>query len=54
MIPVKQTVLHDPANGKVGNCFSAVLSSLLHIPIEDIPMFQDPLNWIKDLNILMV
>lgn len=51
MIPVKQTVLHDPANGKIGNCFSAVLASLLHISIEDIPNFQDPINWIRDLNI---
>lgn len=51
MIPVKQTVLHDPANGKIGNCLNAVLASLLHIPIEDIPYFQDPISWIKDLNI---
>ncbi len=34
MKPTKQTVLHDPANGKHGNCLSAVLASLLHLPIE--------------------
>lgn len=50
MIPIKQTVLHDPANGKIGNCLSAVLASILHIPIEDVPNFQDPHNWLRDLN----
>lgn len=50
MIPTKQTVLHDPANGLKGNCFSAVLASLLHLPIEDIPLFVDPETWNSDLN----
>lgn len=51
MIPTKQTVLHDPANGLHGNCLSAVLASLLHIPIDTVPTFSDPARWLKDLNI---
>ena len=47
---VIQTVLHDPENGLHGNCFSAVLSSLLHVPIEDVPIFSDPIAWVKDVN----
>lgn len=50
MIPVTQTVLHDPANGKYGNCLSAVLASLLHVPIDEIPVFSDPVRWRHDLN----
>ena len=50
MIPTKQTVLHDPDNGLVGNCFYAALASLLHVPIEDIPLFADPDTWTADLN----
>lgn len=50
MIPQKQTILHDPANGKHGNCMSAVLASLLHIPVETVPLFIHPDTWVKDLN----
>jgi len=50
MLPVKQTILHDPENGKFGNCLSAVIASLLHLPINDVPVFSDPENWILDLN----
>ena len=39
MIPVKQTILHDPVNGQFGNCVSATLASLLHLPISEIPVF---------------
>lgn len=49
MIPVKQTILHDPAAGAHGNCLSAVLASLLHMPIESIPVFSQD-QWVKDLN----
>ena len=38
MIPTTQTILHDPDNGKIGNCLSAVLASLLHLPIELVPL----------------
>lgn len=47
---VKQTVLHDPANGQHGNCLSAVLASLLGIPIEQVPVFADTKTWRHDLN----
>lgn len=50
MIPVHQTILHDPANGKHGNCMSAVLASLLHIPIETVPTFGQSPTWIHELN----
>jgi hypothetical protein len=41
MKPVDQTILHDPANGRYGNCFAAFLASTLEIPIEDVPHFAD-------------
>lgn len=50
MIPTTQTILHDPANGKIGNCLSAVLASLLHLPIELVPVFADEKTWAQDLN----
>lgn len=51
MIPTKQTVLHDPAHGKYGNCLSAVVASLLHLPIAEVPSFIQPDTWMKDLNV---
>ena len=50
MIEVQQTVMHDPENGKIGNCFSAVLASLLHLQIEEVPLFVSD-GWLKDLNL---
>jgi hypothetical protein len=50
MIPTKQTILHDPANDKHGNCLSATLASLLHPPIDGVPVFNHPETWVKDLN----
>ena len=41
MIPVEQKHLHDPDNGIKGDCFSATLASLLHIPIEEVPIFDN-------------
>lgn len=44
MKPVKQTRIHDPENGTVGNCWQACLASIFEIPIEDAPdidMFDD-------------
>jgi hypothetical protein len=49
MNPTYQTVLHDPENGQHGNCLSAVVASLLHLPIEDVPLFIAP-TWQNDLN----
>lgn len=50
MIPAKQTILHDPDNGKIGNCFAAMIATLLHIPIEHIPAFNNDGTWVADLN----
>lgn len=50
MRPTKQTVLHSPEEGQNGNCFSAVLASLLHLPIELIPYFAGYAEWRRDLN----
>ena len=50
MIPTTQTALHDPDNGVIGNCLSAVLASLLHLPIESVPLFVNDETWVKDLN----
>lgn len=48
---VKQTILHDPENDKHGNCFSAVLASLLHVPIDDVPVFSAPYpKWQQEVN----
>lgn len=49
MIPTTQTILHDPDNGLHGNCLSAVLASLLHMQIEEVPVFSSD-RWFKDLN----
>lgn len=50
MKPTTQTILHDPENGLHGNCFSAVLASLLHLPIGSIPVFSDSEDWRKEVN----
>ena len=51
MIFVDQTILHDPENGQHGNCLSAVLASLLHLDIKNIPIFTAPYpQWQVDLN----
>lgn len=50
MKPTTQTILHDPENGQHGNCFSAVLASLLHLPIGSIPVFSDSEDWRKEVN----
>jgi hypothetical protein len=34
-----QQVLHDPAKGLYGDCFTAVLASLLHLDTHTIPNF---------------
>lgn len=40
MIPVTQTKLHDPPRQN-GNCLAAALASILELPIEAIPEFED-------------
>lgn len=39
MIPTDQEFLHDPANGIEGDCFRAVLASILERPIAEVPHF---------------
>jgi len=51
MIPIMQKELkHDPDNGEYGDCFSAFLASVLHLPIEDVPMFCHKPEWRRNLN----
>lgn len=40
MIPVKQTKLHNPPVQN-GNCFAAVIASILEIPIEEVLPVED-------------
>lgn len=40
MIPVKQTTLHDPDNGKYGDCYRASIASILELPINEVPNFN--------------
>lgn len=40
MIPVDQKTKHDPKNNKFGDCLSATLASLLHLSIDDVPVFK--------------
>jgi len=44
MIPAEQLVPHDPDNKVYGDCFRAVLASLLEMKIEEVPhiMFDNP------------
>jgi hypothetical protein len=41
MIPYKQSILHDPANGQFGDCWRTCLGSLLHIDPITIPHFGE-------------
>jgi hypothetical protein len=43
--PVDQTILHDSKNGKIGNCFSACVASILEIGCDDVPVFVSSGNW---------
>ena len=45
----KQTIEHDPAHGRHGNCFSAVLAALLHLEVDQVPVFSGE-DWDKHLN----
>lgn len=39
MIPVDQTIMHDPEAGAIGNCMQAALASILELPLERVPHF---------------
>jgi hypothetical protein len=50
MIPTRQTKTYE-GPGTCGNCLSACVSSLLHIPIEEVPNFvEDYKDWQEGLN----
>ncbi len=41
MIKVDQTRMHDPEAGVIGNCWRAVVASLLECKIDDMPAFEE-------------
>lgn len=52
MIKVKQTILHDPDNGDIGNCLQACIASILELDIHDVPHFaaHKGSDWFDRLN----
>lgn len=57
MLPVKQTVLHNPPES-IGNCFPAVIASILEVSIDEVLPVEKMFNeadwnvrlfcWLKD------
>ncbi len=48
MKPVDQTIMHEPENGRYGDCFRCCIASLLELPAEQVPHFCEdgqPTNW---------
>ena len=41
MTPVDMTVMHDPENGAIGDCFRCCIASLLDMQPEQVPHFMD-------------
>jgi hypothetical protein len=39
--PVDQTILHNPAQGRYGDCFRACIASILHLPAQAVPHVFD-------------
>ena len=39
MIETKQTIIHDPDKGNIGNCLSACIASIFELDINDVPHF---------------
>lgn len=50
MINFLQTILHDPANGQIGNCFSTCIACLLSIDPDRVPVFCAHDNWREETN----
>ena len=40
MIPLKQTIPDDDKTGRLGNYYSTTIASLVHVPVEDVPMLE--------------
>ncbi|ARV77204.1 hypothetical protein FDI21_gp033 [Pseudomonas phage Noxifer] len=36
-----QTVMHEPEQGRYGNCMQACVASLLNLPLADVPHFHE-------------
>lgn len=41
MKPVDMTIIHDPENGAIGDCFRCCIASLLSLPASEVPHFCD-------------
>jgi hypothetical protein len=39
VIPVEQSVFHDPANGRHGDCMRAMIASIFELPLQSVPHF---------------
>lgn len=48
MNPVDQEFLHNPSAGVEGDCFRAVIASLLELPISDVPHFAQLSKGVTD------
>jgi len=44
MIAIDQQVIHDPENGKYGDCLRACIASILELPSSDVPHFYEDGN----------
>lgn len=67
MIPIKQTKIHkvDPDGAIIerGNCYAACWASLLEVPLEEVPAFEDlpddgswwieTIKWLKDKGLVL-
>lgn len=51
MIPVDQTTFGSPDDTPPGNCTSACVASLLHLPCDDVPIFVSRPNWFEALSL---
>ena len=52
MIPVEQTILHDPDKGLIGNCLQACIASILNKSIDQVPHFvaRKKADWFDVMN----
>ena len=44
MLPIKQRIKHDPANGQYGDCWRAAMASVLDLPYESVPHICEGLD----------
>lgn len=56
MKKVKQTIVHNPETGDIGNCWTACIASIIECDIDEIPHFMrdseypitDTIKWLDD------